>query len=122
MTAVAAESSPGGVRFWVASAHEKSAALIQETLQRLSKLFSASEDDRNAVIGITATQAVQSSRDIIKAYITFLHLNSTAATSEPLLGVEEGMWRDLQLREIAVQKSNCVVGHSDYYESDIYGA
>lgn len=90
VTAVAANSSPAGVCFWVASAHQKSATLIQEILQHLSTLSAASEDDRNATERIIIAQSMMSSKDKIKAYIRSLRLNLADVDSVQLPGVGEG--------------------------------
>lgn len=95
VTAVAAESLPAGVHFWVASTHEKSAALIQSTLRHLSALRSASDDDRDAIKRIIIAQSVCSSKDKIDNYTRFLRLKLAAASSKSLPGVEEGTLREL---------------------------
>lgn len=100
VTAVAAESLPAGVHYWVASTHEKSATLIQSTLKHLSTLRSASDDDRDAIERIIVTQSVCSSRDKIQNYTRFLRLKLAAASLKSLPGVEEGMFR----RELPVER------------------
>jgi hypothetical protein len=91
VTAIAANSSPAGVHFWIASTHEKSATLIQGILHHLSGLSSASNEDKIAIGRIIIAQSVQSSRNKIRNYIRFLHLKLAAASSQSLPEVQEGM-------------------------------
>jgi hypothetical protein len=95
VTAVAAESLPTGVNFWIASTYEESAALIQSTLRHLSALRYASDDDRDAIKSIIIAQSVYSSKDKIDNYTRFLRLKLAAASEKSLPGVEEGTLRGL---------------------------
>jgi hypothetical protein len=95
VTAIAADSPPAGVHFWIASTHEKSATLIQGILQHLLELSSASDEDKIAIRRIIVAQSVRSSRDKIKTYTKFLRLKLAAASSQSLPDVQKGMSRDL---------------------------
>jgi hypothetical protein len=79
VTAIAANSSPAGVHFWMGILHH------------LSALSSASNEDKIAIGRIIVAQSVQSSRNKIRNYIRFLHLKLAAASSQSLPKVQEGM-------------------------------